>query len=168
MTPQQIFAVALRVFAIRLALSAINYLGPLENYLESLPSESPWTVTPLYALGASMLALALFLWFFPMLAAQTLLPRARFEGRASPQLHEAVRLGSALIGLWLLHEALPQLLLKLTFLLAYPPELVALLPHGARDGANLLRFAIEMLLSLSLMLGGGVFARLVICEAKTT
>lgn len=166
MTPQQIFAVALRVFAIWLALSSIQYLGPVEKSLERPAVYALWNPTHVYGIGAAMLLVALFLWFFPMLVAHRLLPHGRFEGRARPQLHETVRLGSALLSLWLWYLVLPRLQMKLTFLVAYGDPAEALLPHSAADKANLMVFGVELLLAFGLLFGGGLLARLVIREAK--
>ncbi len=165
MTPQQIFAVALRLFALRLALSALNFLG-VEKAVGRVWAMTPWNQAAVYAVGAGTLLAGLFLWFFPMLVAHWLLPHGRFADRASPQLHEVVRLGCALVGLWVFfHEALPQLQVKLPFVVAAPDpsealhEVIAILGH-----ANIVVLCFQLLLAFALLFGGGMFARLVVRE----
>lgn len=63
-----------------------------------------------YGFGALCLLVALFLWVFPMAAANRIVPRTSFENRLNLQAFDAARVGGSLIGLWLFANAMPGVL----------------------------------------------------------
>ncbi len=104
MTPQQIVAVGIRLLAIWLLITAIEYAVEVpmalhEAYLEGKTAQA-YVVAGLYALAA------IFLWVFPMWSAHKLLPRTKFDDTIRLQTGEAARTGCALIGLWVLVKGL--------------------------------------------------------------
>jgi len=109
MTPYQIVAVALRLFAVWLAIGALRALP--SYFVESYPGRG-------YALFISALtcALALAMWFFPLTIARKLLSRetAEVRGTATPDTWLAA--GCSLIGLWILTTAVPKIVYDLLVL----------------------------------------------------
>lgn len=107
MTPQQLLAVGIRLFAIWLALTSVSYFTAIPAALANSPvgTEAPTHVA--YALGALYLLCAVVLWFVPMLVAHKLLPRTTHTNVLNPQGHELARTGCGLLGLWLVSRSLP-------------------------------------------------------------
>lgn len=98
MTPQQIVGLAARLFSIWIALSAIQMLVfglSADNQLNIDPTPAP------YVIAGLELALACFLWFFPMFISHKLIPRTRFEDVLRVQPSEAVVVACVIFGLWL-------------------------------------------------------------------
>lgn len=110
MTPHQTIAVAVRLFAIWLAVTLISNLV-------TFSSQFNWQDYPnkLFATAVIVVLLALVaaaLWFFPLTVARRLLPAASPESPAatlpaSPDTWLAM--GCSLLGLWVMTAALPSL-----------------------------------------------------------
>lgn len=109
MTPQQLVGLACRLFAVWLVLNSIAFFTAIPAALASAPLGAGESAGVSYAIGAAYVVIALLLWFFPMLAAQKLLPRTQFENRLSVPGFELARVGVALMGLWLFAKAMPHL-----------------------------------------------------------
>lgn len=156
MTPQQLIGLAVRFFAIWLAMASVAYFTSIPSSLSanSVSSDSPIFLA--YGLGAFYLLVAILLWLFPMVVAHKLLPRTQYENRLSFQVHELARVGTALLGLWLFSKAFPSLvwLLFRSFLFVDAGSTFAALTPEAR---------LEVLVSLF----EAGFALLVIVQAKT-
>jgi len=108
MTPQQLLGIAVRLFALWLGLSCIQYWVVLPTSLRTMEGTGGATLF-VYIVGAIYAVAALLLWFFPMLVAHRLLPRTRHDNLLSAQGHELARVGCALLGLWLFAHVLPEL-----------------------------------------------------------
>jgi divalent metal cation (Fe/Co/Zn/Cd) transporter len=123
MTPHQAIAVAVRLFAVWLAVRVFR-----EVLAFSFDASSPHATW--IALGVSIVAAAivLALWFFPRTVAHKLLssPVAESPPSASPDMWLAM--GCALIGLWLLTTTLPGLIRY---------SLVVYFSSGSGDTSNL-------------------------------
>lgn len=108
MSPHQIVAVAVRLFA----LWAIVYLvRAVPGYFVHLKRfDDPVTQAVILAGGIALVVLVLVLWFFSRTAAKILLP-----GDATPPTSPAsaevwFAIGCSLLGLWILTQAVPGLL----------------------------------------------------------
>src|SRR5687768_8316107 len=112
MTPHQTLAVALRLFAIVVALYAVRDL--LGFYFAGRERDDAWAL-PLLAVSFVLSAcLVLVLWFYPKSIARGLLPLSA-DVPATPSSPDAwLAVGSAVIGLWLVASAVPALLRNLT------------------------------------------------------
>ena len=144
-TPQQIVAVTLRLFALWLGIEA----------LKTVPAF--FTVrgfdAPSYVWMSLMLALTLIaifaLWFFPTLIAGKLLPRSNTLPQLGTTPDVWLALGCTLLGLWVLVTTLPHLVF----------DLIALKSAGAQyeDRSQLrdwaLYYAVEVAISVWLLLG---------------
>ena len=108
MSPTQAVALAVRLFAIWLAI----YWARWVPYLYAQVRDSENVVESAGDIVSMVLALffVLFLWFFPRTVARTLLPKNDPTPitTASPATWFAV--GCALLGLWVLSEAIPGVL----------------------------------------------------------
>jgi nitric oxide reductase large subunit len=107
MTPQQLIGVAVRLFAIWLALLSIGFFISLPSALNGLQGSRPSAVIASYAIGGVYLLAALALWTFPMVVAHRLLPRTAHTNVLWFRAHELARVGCALLGLWMLSRSLP-------------------------------------------------------------
>jgi hypothetical protein len=107
MTPQQIVGLAVRLFAIWLALVSLQYVWAIPAALAKQNMDGGATFSLFIGLG--YIVVAALLWFFPMTVAHRLIPRTSFENvlRVAPT--EAARVGSCLLGLWLLLTSGPAL-----------------------------------------------------------
>jgi hypothetical protein len=106
-TPQQIVAVALRIFAVWWGIQTLRTIPSLVRSLDS-PSHVWWT----FMLGL-YIAIMLTLWFFPRTIAGKLVPPSdeKPQPPATPDVWLTV--GCMLIGLWVLTTTLPRLVYDL-------------------------------------------------------
>jgi hypothetical protein len=168
MTPQQLIGLAVRFFAIWLAITSIAYFLSIPTSLAATSVASGNAISLAYGLGALYLLAAIFLWFCPMLVAHKLLPRTQFENRLSFQAHELARVGVALLGLWLLSKALPSLvwLLFRSFLFVDAGSSFSALTPEARLEVFVALF--EAGFALLVIFKAKVFAGFIVPECKTT
>jgi hypothetical protein len=103
MSPHQIIALAARLFAVWLA---INLPGQVYEVLFTEPSARLFVVCILIIEVVAMLAL----WFFPHAIARTLLTVSTTEAPAPSSAETWLRMGCALIGLWVLATSFPKLI----------------------------------------------------------
>ncbi|WP_172203130.1 hypothetical protein [Niveibacterium sp. COAC-50] len=104
MTPQQIVAIAVRLFAVLCAASSANYFFIVPHQLTSANLGDQLPSALVY--GGIYLALALGLWLFPMAVAHKIIPRTNFDNVVLVPGFEAARIGCALIGLWFFWSSL--------------------------------------------------------------
>jgi hypothetical protein len=165
MTPQQLLAIGVRLFAVWLALTSISYFSaiPLALANTSLGTDAPTQLA--YVLGAGYVLCALGLWFFPMLVAHKLLPRTTHTNHLNPQGHDLARTGCALLGLWMLSRALPTVvwLFFKAFLFVSAGSTYATLPADSKLELAVAGF--EVLLGLLFLLKAKSFATMLISEA---
>lgn len=104
MSPHQIIAVAARLYAVWLA---IQLPGQVYEVFAADPSMRLFSACILIIEVVAMLAL----WFFPQTIARKLLTVSATETPAPSSADTWLRMGCALIGLWLLATSLPKLIL---------------------------------------------------------
>jgi hypothetical protein len=164
MTPQQIFAIGLRLFALWLLATSLKYLVWTPHALIQY-SEGRGVEMSVY-IGVGMLALAIVLWLFPLWIAHRFVPRTKFENALKLQPLEAARVGCALIGLWFFANGLLNLAWDgLMYTVLNSSEST----FGALPGDEKTRVAyaiVQVVLALVLVLRASTFARLVVGEAK--
>ena len=107
MTPQQLVGIAIRMFSITMALFAIPYLSGMPTALRSHGMDDK--VSASLIIGAVYLAVALLTWFFPMVISHKLVPKTTFDNRFSTRPDEVTTVGVALLGLWKVVDAAPDL-----------------------------------------------------------
>ncbi len=159
MTPQQLLGVALRLLALWLVLSAVRYFFAIPMALAQYDMEERTVYS--YATGIAYIVAALPLWFFPMWLAGKLLPKTRFEHRLNLQPLEAIRVGCALIGLWVFASAVPNLAWFFFRALIFNPATSAV---NALDAGAKLDIAValfELGVALVLIFRAGPFASMV-------
>jgi len=105
MTPNQTFAVVLRLFAIWLGLQALQTLPAF-----FLPNvfDAPGTVYAIFLLVLTVV-LVLVLWFFPRAVTGRLLPPPDAQSQTTVTPDTWLAMGCALIGLWILATRIPRL-----------------------------------------------------------
>ena len=159
MTPLQTIVVAVRLFAIWIGLTLFTLVPSAWAYVRG---SSLGLGTTLSIAGAlvGMVAVALFLWWFPLTVARRLLPGALSEPKetqTSPE--EWFLVGTRLMGLWILTRALPTLAFQIAYLylsegpdaerMASPPTRWSLVPQVLQAVVGLaLLFGAEGLLGL--------------------
>jgi len=103
MTPQQIVGLASRLCAIWLGLHALQLAAIVE--LSKLPGNLIWQ---LYIFPLVHLAVALVLWFFPMVIAHALIPRTKFNDKLRLPAEKVVAVACVVLGLLVIFfNALP-------------------------------------------------------------
>src|SRR5690606_12681255 len=107
MTPQQIVALGVRFFSIFVALQSIEYILKIPNEIANTNLANHAYVS--YAIGASYLSAALLLWIFPLFIANRIVSKSEYTNTVNLQAFDAARVGSGLIGLWLLATGLPSI-----------------------------------------------------------
>lgn len=111
MTPHQTLAVAVRLFAIWLAIHATRNL--LGVYLAGRDRGDTYIVPFVGVLSLLAIVFIVVLWFFPKTIAHKLLTPTN-DAPANPSTPESwLVVGSSLIGLWLVASAVPGLLRNL-------------------------------------------------------
>jgi hypothetical protein len=166
MTPQQLVGVGVRLFALWLAFTSISYFTSIPAGLEF--TREPGGAAVAFAIGGVYLVAAVCLWFFPMVVAHSLLPRTRFENHLSVNAHELARVGSSLIGLWLLAKALPAVvwfIFRSFLFMTAGPSFSALAPEAKLDVAVAV---FELVLAAFLIAKSSAFATLVVPEVKSS
>ena len=96
MTPHHFVAVAIRLFAIWLALHAVQNFVITTGFLAEAPPGAAairYTVTALY-LGASI-----YLWLFPLSLAKSLMPSTGADTKLALSAREALTVGCVILGL---------------------------------------------------------------------
>lgn len=163
MTPQQMVGISIRLFAVWLALKSVAYFTSIPAVLSHNPEwDLPiWS----YVIGAVFIAAAFCLWFFPMAVAHKLLPRTNFQSHGAFDALDLARVGSSLIGLWLLAKALPTLAWYLfrSYLMVQTESSFSALDANAKLELAVTFF--EVILALVLIVKAQVFARIVFPQA---
>ena len=158
MSPHQVVAVAVRLFAIWLAIYALRvtpaFLLQVQKY------DDPFAMS--FVVGAALIVLGILivLWFFPRTIARRLLPgSAPAEPPViSPDAWFAV--GCSLLGLWVLSDAIPALLKYFIFLyLDQRSGGTTSLPSGWQAGA--VSYTVHLLIGFWLLLGAKGVRKLV-------
>ena len=117
MLPYQVVAVAIRLFAISLALGALTALPIVTIEQVSQGSHPPGFAYSLFLI-VLMMVLALLLWVFPYSVASKLMPKTTEPAAETTAADTWLAIGCAVIGLWVLSRALPGLIRDLYVLRA--------------------------------------------------
>lgn len=107
MTPQQIVGLGIRLFAIWLFLVGLPYVWYIPSYLARQPIDGSGSGS--IVIGFIYIAIAIVLWFFPMVVAHRLIPRTNFDNVLRVAPIEAAKVGCCLLGLWLFLTSAPAL-----------------------------------------------------------
>ena len=99
MTPQQIIGLAARLFAIWLAINAVQAIGMAAAMAEQPGAQT--TAAP-YVFAALFLIVAILLWLFPMVVGHRLVPRTQFDNTLSAPAHELLVVACVVLGLWII------------------------------------------------------------------
>jgi hypothetical protein len=108
MSPYQIIAVMVRLFAVWVAIHLPGQLYAF--YFTGTKIDQPYTGLITVGILLAALALVLGLWFFPMSIARKLLSSSALEKTPAATPDIWLSMGCALIGLYLLTESLPPLI----------------------------------------------------------
>jgi hypothetical protein len=105
MTPHQTLAVAIRLFAVWLAVVALREL--VGGYIAGRERNDAYALTLVLIIGCVSVVFVVILWFFPKTIARGLLPSGG-DVPAKPAMPEVwFGIGTSLIGLWLVASAIP-------------------------------------------------------------
>lgn len=100
MTPQQLIAIAIRLFAIWLIILSFRYLSSVPAYF-AYKGEIAERIYQAYIMAAAYIIPAIFLWLFPMTTAKKIIPALDQNTVLEFKAIDLARVGCALIGLWL-------------------------------------------------------------------
>lgn len=165
MTPQQLVGLGIRLFAVWLGIASVAYWVTIPAALvENNLGNNSNTLS--YAVGAAYVIAALLFWLFPMAIAHKLLPRTHYQNRLSAEPHELAKVGSALLGLWLITKAAPSLvwLIFRSFLFMESSAAFSSIAPDAKLNISVALF--QLLLAVVLIVKAGAFAQMVIPVAE--
>ena len=155
MTPHQTLAVAVRLFAIWLAVIAIGDL--VGGYVAGRERNDAYILPIVAVVAVVAMVFVLVLWFFPRTIAHGLLPSGH-DAPANPSAPEVwFAIGCSLIGLWLAASAIPGVLRNLGVLYLYKSDSIDL--SGVISG--LIYLFGQIAVGVVLILGANGIRRLV-------
>jgi hypothetical protein len=147
MTPHQTLAVAVRLFAIWLAIYAAREL--LGFYIGGRERDDRYAVAIIATVTVVSVVFVVLLWFFPRTVARGLLPLSS-DTPVKPSPPEMwIAVGSSLIGLWLVASAVPALLRNSLVMYLFRSESVD--ASGLVSG--LVYYVIQFMVGLGLIVG---------------
>lgn len=162
MTPQQIVAMAAKLFAIWLLVIALQ-LFAASLAIEAQVGDSRIIV---YLLPALPLLLAVLLWLFPMTVADRLIPRTHDSNIVRTPAREVTAIASAIIGLWVLIGSIPVFVTTLGLFLASDQSLPSAMYLTPDRKWNLLGVSLQCVLALYLVFKPWSVARRVFPNAS--
>ena len=160
MTPQQFVGVAVRMFSVWLAITAIPYLSSIPQKLFS--AEHDVGATTSIFIGAAYFIAAIVVWFFPMAFANRLVPRTHFENRFNTRPDEVAIVGIVILGLWKLIDATPDLISYLFAVHLNSPDGSIFSSLDARGKADVAFICIEIGIALVFLFKAHAIAKFVI------
>ena len=167
MTPQQLVATAIRLFAVWLAISGVSLLSSITAATGAgLPNEGH-TVAAVLFIGSIYLAAALALWLFPMVVAGSIIPRTKYTDQLSAQPRQLAEVGCALLGVWLLAKSVPSvvwLVLRAFIIVDGSSSFSALNSESKLEIGVALA---EATFAVFIILKAGTFARWLVPSSKT-
>jgi hypothetical protein len=149
-TNAQIVALGVRLFSIWLVLYLFGHAPGLWTFIEHGKSGSGagFVVT----VSAVLLLAAVGLWFFPLAVARKLLPKATLDQPTPLPVEQVQRAGFCLLGLWVLTEAVPDLIYyAVAFTVSTKPS--ALMSFEKDTYANVAHTIAEFVIGVWLLLG---------------
>lgn len=157
MTPQQMIGVAARLFAVWLAINALQSIG-IAQALAAQGNQRAMNWLPFVFAGIYLLGAAL-LWFFPMAVAHRLVPRTRFEDRITVPAQQAATVACVIVGLLVIvFRALPSLSAYLALAAYWIANGAPLSSLSAERHLDALSGAIQLLVGASLVVKAHAFA----------
>jgi len=107
MSPTQIIAVCVRLFAIWLFLFALSSLTG--SYIEATKHNSIQSLSPIAWAFGGIAGICGLLWLFPLFVSRNILPDTSSSPVQKATLDTWFSLGCSLIGIWVLAKAIPAL-----------------------------------------------------------
>ena len=104
MTPQQLIAIAIRLFSIWLVILSFRYLSSVPAYF-AYKGEIAERIYQAYIMAAAYIVPAIYLWVFPMTTANKIIPKTQVDTVLNFNAYDLAQVGCALIGLWLLAKS---------------------------------------------------------------
>lgn len=161
LTPHQTLAVAVRLFAILLALYAgREFLG---FYIAGRERDDADALPVVAVASVLTIALVIVLWFFPKSIARGLLPLPNDAPAKASAPDVWLAVGSSLIGLWLVASAVTPLMRNLLVMYIFRSE--SMDKSGLTSG--LLYYALQFVVGAALIFGANGIKNF-ICWARTT
>ncbi len=156
MSPIQIVALAVRLFAIWLAIYVLRWMPYLYRDLRRFDDATMTAIG--VATAVLIILIVVFLWFFPRTVALRLLPGHEMPPttNVSPDMWFAV--GCSLLGLWVLTNVIPALVQN-TYVLFYAQRNQMSRPEGW--DAAILHYLVELVIGVWLLLGASGARKLV-------
>jgi hypothetical protein len=155
MTPHQALAVAVRLFAIWLAVVVLREV--IGGYITGRERNDAYILPIVAIVGFVSLVFVSILWFFPKTIARGLLPAAG-DAPVKPSTPEVwFAIGSSLIGLWLVASAVPGVLRNLYVMYMFRSESVE--TSGLVSG--LVYLSAEIVVGVALIAGANGITRFV-------
>jgi hypothetical protein len=155
LTPHQALTVAVRLFAIIVALYVLREMAAF--FIADVDQKDGF---PAIAVVFTVLTviLVIVLWFFPRSIARNLLPLSSDTPAPPSQPDAWIAAGASLIGLWLIADALPGLMRNSLLMLLFRSEPMDM--SGLRSG--LLYYGLRFIVGVALLFGANGIKRLIV------
>lgn len=154
MTKRELLSVAVRLFAIGVALTIVRSIPGTALAIESAQVErsvGPWLIAATYLLS---IIVAFVCWRFPLAVAAILLPKADANVELLPwSQQDAIETGMILIGVFYFFYALSDLVYWIAFWAAYTNYEDAIAPIAPDQWASIVTTLFEVIIAAALMFG---------------
>ncbi len=151
MTHAQIVGLGVRLFAVWLAVYLMRHVPGLWSF-NVRDFEDPGAATAVIVVAVVMALIALLLWIFPLSVARKLVPKTALDQPTTLPVEQVQSVGFALLGLWVLTRAIPQVFFYAVMIYHAnrPQSAFALEP---RNYASMAYTFVELALGIWLVLG---------------
>lgn len=154
MTKRELLTVAIRLFAVCVALYIVRSVPTTVLALESAqgePSAGPWVIAATYAVVFTILFIC---WRFPLALAALLLPKPDASAEVVPwSQHGAIETATIIIGLFYFYYAISDLVYWVAFWVAYTNYKDAIAPLAPDQWASVVTTIFEVILAVALVFG---------------
>ena len=148
MTPHQLVGLFIRLFAIWLAISAIQMIGAGMALRDSVG----YGAGAAYAVSIVLCVTALIVWRFPLLIAGKLIPAAPDDASTGISAVGTATVACIVLGLWtLVGRVLPALIRDLEIIAVYHANYQPLQSISAPDLSRLIESAVDIVVALVLI-----------------
>jgi hypothetical protein len=149
MSPQQVVALNLRVFAIWLSLWAIRYITFIPNNLASNDMNNAVVVS--YFIGVGIIIVAILIWFFPMSVANKIVSQSSYKNKFNTRPDEVALVAISVLGLWKIVDSAPALVSYLFQLYLNAGDRSIFSALDAAGKSDLIFMTIELIIAVILV-----------------
>lgn len=153
MPKEQIVGIAVRLFAIFLALYTLRYASTLLPYA-AVPPPNNISFTFIAVLALFPILAAVLLWFFPLVVAAKLIPNIKTKAQSAPIGAGGVEVVAfSVMGLWVLTTAIPDIFYWVTFVYRVKSAGIGSTELSPENIGNIVASIVELVIGFWLLFG---------------